>query len=55
MARVAHLFDQKQVGWKLVEGKRRFVISDDLVIKPASTANTVTSWQNTYILLEKSD
>ncbi|XP_066385542.1 uncharacterized protein [Miscanthus floridulus] len=40
MARVAHLFDQKQVGWKLVEGKRRFVISDDLVIKPASTANT---------------
>ena len=40
MARVAHLFDQKQVGWKLVEGKRRFVTSDDLVIKPASTANT---------------
>lgn len=41
MARVAHVFSRKGRNMlDLVEGKRRFVISDDLMIKPATTVNT---------------
>jgi hypothetical protein len=44
MARVAHLFNRKEGTEKFVDCKRRFVISDDLVIKPASTANSHLFW-----------
>jgi hypothetical protein len=41
MARVAHVFNPKEGAKKFVNGNLRFVISDDLVIKTASTANTL--------------
>nr|CAB3497253.1 unnamed protein product [Digitaria exilis] len=44
MERVAHVYKQAAEDM-FVEGKRRFVISDDLTIKPASTSSTLTLLQ----------
>lgn len=41
MARVAHVFNRKERAEKFVKENLRFVISDDLVIKQVSTANTL--------------
>ncbi|CAN6314256.1 unnamed protein product [Urochloa humidicola] len=45
MARVAHVFNQAAVSEMFLAEKRRFVIGDDLAIKPASTSSTLTLLQ----------
>ncbi|CAN6285915.1 unnamed protein product [Urochloa humidicola] len=45
MARVAHVFNQAALSEMFLAGKRRFVIGDDLSIKPASTSSTLTLLQ----------
>lgn len=47
MARVAHVFNQATRTEIFLKGKQRFVIGDDLAIKPASTSSTLSLLQKT--------
>jgi hypothetical protein len=47
MARVAHVFNQATRTEIFLKGKQRFVIGDDLAIKPASTRSTLSLLQKT--------
>jgi hypothetical protein len=45
MGRVVHVYNQLVRREMFVKEKQRFVIGDDLVIKPASTVSTLSMFQ----------